>query len=239
MGDEAISTDLRRFLESKYPLIPKDEDEKTVQNLRELMTIGTDRMQPLKNLFDRVVRFVFREFGFTEVAIGLKERNKDVWRYEVTFGFKKDVEAKLLMTRYDHDDMYSQDRFPNIKTGRISELNVAEGLPEIETDKYDRPYRWRAERMTYEDFLPGDFLDFWMLDERKEIIGWIEVSGPIDRKQPSRTTVRWMELLASICSEILRCRFAEEDCAPKLRVFGQATAGGPDLDTTAPKVKQQ
>ncbi|MBN1677707.1 MAG: hypothetical protein JW880_04140 [Candidatus Thermoplasmatota archaeon] len=209
MSGEAISADLRRFLESKYSLVSKEEDEKIVQTLTDLMAIGTDRMQPLKTFFDRVLRFVFRQFGFTEVAIGLKERNQDVWRYEAAFGFTKEVEAELFKTRYDHDDMYTQNRFSNIKTGKLSELIVAEGLPEAETDRYDRPFRWRGKRANYEEFLPGDFLDFWMLDEKKEIIGWIEVSGPIDKKQPSRTTVRWLELLASMCSEILRCRNAE------------------------------
>jgi len=209
MAGETISTDLRRHLESKYPLVPKNEDERTVQTLSDLMAIGTDPRQPIETFFDRTMRFIFRQFGFTEVAIGLKERNENVWRYKSVFGFKKEVEAELLKTRYDHDDMYSQNRYPNIKTGRLSELNVAEGLPEVENGKYDRPFRWRGERMTFDDFLPGDFLDFWMLDEKKEIIGWIEVSGPVDKKQPSKTTVRWMELLACMCSEILRYRYAE------------------------------
>ncbi len=209
MSREPMSADLRRILETKYPLVPNEEDEKIVQTLTDLMAIGTDRKQPLATFFDRVLRFVFRQFGFTEVVIGLKERNEDVWRYEAAYGFKKEVEAELFKTQYDRDDMYSQDRFPNIKTGRFSELNVAEGLPEGETDMYDRPFHWRCKRMTYEDFLPGDFLDFWMLDDQKEIIGWIEVSGPIDQKLPSRTTVRWLELLACLCSEILRYRSTE------------------------------
>ncbi len=209
MAGEAISTDLRRHLESKYPLVPKNEDDRIVLTLADLMAIGTDPRQPIETFFDRTMRFIFRQFGFTEVAIGIKERNENVWRYKSVFGFKKEVEAELLRTRYDHDDMYSQDRYPNIKTGRLSELNVAEGLPEVENGKYDRPFRWRGERTTFDDFLPGDFLDFWMLDEKREIIGWIEVSGPIDKKQPSKTTVRWMELLACMSSEILRYRSAE------------------------------
>lgn len=206
MSGEVVSEDLRRFLESEYPLIPREEDERIVQTLMDLMAVGTDRMQPLQTFYDRVLKFVFRQFGFTEVAIGLKERNENVWRYETVFGFKKEVEAELLRKRYDRDDMYSQDRFPNIKTGRLSELNVAEGLPDAETHLYDRPFNWRGMRKTYDDSVPGDFLDFWMLDEKKEIIGWIEVSGPVDRKLPSKATVRWLELLASMCSEVLRYR---------------------------------
>lgn len=209
MSGETVSADMRRFLEGRYTLIARDEDEKTVQTLTELMALGTDRTQPLSAFFDRIMRFVFRQFGFTEVVIGLKEKNEDVWRYHAAFGFKKEVEAELLNTRYDRADMYSQDRFPNIKTGKLSELNVAEGLPDGETDMYDRPFQWRSKRATFEDFLPGDFLDFWMFDEKKEIIGWIEVSGPMDKKQPSRETVRWLELLASMCSEVVLYRNAE------------------------------
>jgi hypothetical protein len=209
MSGETVSADMRRFLEGRYTLVAKDEDEKILQTLTELMALGTDRVQPLSTFFDRILRFVFRQFGFTEVAIGLKERNEDIWRYHAAFGFKKEVETQLLNTRYDHDDMYSQERFPNIKTGKLSELNVAEGLPDVETDKYDRPFQWRGKRATFDDFLPGDFLDFWMFDERKEIIGWLEVSGPMDKKQPSRETVRWLELLASMCAEIILHRTAE------------------------------
>jgi hypothetical protein len=222
MDSEAISPDLRRFVENLYSPVPKDDNEKTVQTLTELMAIGSNRHQPLKTFFDQVVRFVFRQFGFSEVAIGIKERREDVWRYESAFGFTKEVEAKLFRTRYDRADMYGQERFPNIKTGKLSELNVAEGLPEVENEKYDRPYRWRAKRTSNEEFLPGDFLDFWMLDEKKEIIGWIEASGPTDKKQPTRSTVRWLELLASMCSEIVRSRWAEEGPVGKPRVLGRA-----------------
>jgi len=167
MTKEPISPEFRRHLETTYSPIPKDEGEKIADSLIDLMVLGSNRRQSLKAFFEQVVRFAFRQFGFSEVAIGLKERNEDIWRYEVAFGFTKDVEAKIFRTRYDRDDMYSQERFPNIKTGKLSELNVAEGLPLIETDKYDRPYRWNAKRTSHEDFLAGDFLDFWMMDRRR------------------------------------------------------------------------
>lgn len=217
MGAEVITPEFRRFVESLYSPLSKDENERIVDNLIDLLAIGSDRRQPLKTFFDQVVRFVFRQFGFSEVAVGLKERRDEVWRYEAALGFTKEVEAKIYRTRYDRADMYSQERFPNIKTGKLSELNVAEGLPEVETDKYDRPYRWHGKRLAHEDFLPGDFIDFWMLDEKKEIIGWIEVSGPKDKRQPARISVRWIELLASLCSEVVRYRWAEEDALSRPR----------------------
>jgi len=229
MGKEAITPEFRRLLETMYSPVPKDDNERILNNFIDLMALGSDRRQPLKAVFEQVARLVFRQFGFSEVAIGLKVKKEDIWKYEVAFGYTKDVEAKLFRTRYDRDDMYSQERFPNIKTGRLSELNVAEGLPLIETDKYDRPYRWHAKRTSFEEFLPGDFLDVWMLDEKKEIIGWIEVSGPKDKLQPPRSTLRWIELLASLCAEIVMLRWAEEE--PGGRKAGLAIPGTAPMST--------
>lgn len=207
---DSISPEFRRHVENIYTLVPKDDGERIADNLIDIMAAGSDRKQPLKSVLEQVARFVFRQFGFSEVAIGLKDRREPVWRYEVALGFTKEIEARIFRTRYDHEDMYSQERFPNIKIGKLSEFNIAEGRPVNETDKYDRPYRWTAKRTELTEFLPGDFIDVWMVDEKKEFIGWIEVSGPKDKKQPPRSTVRWLELLASICSEIVRTRWAEE-----------------------------
>ncbi len=101
MSGDAVSMDLRRYLESKYSLIPKEEDERIILTMTDLMAAGTDRTQPLKTYFDRVMKFVFRQFGFTEVAIGLKEKDKDVWRYEAVFGFRKEVEAHVKLRPVD------------------------------------------------------------------------------------------------------------------------------------------
>lgn len=217
MPSDTIPAEYRRFVEDTYSLISKNDEEKILDNLIDIMALGMDGKQPLRSVLEHVERFVFRQWGFGEIAIGLKDKREDIWKYEVTLGFPKAVELKLARTRYDRADMYSQEKFPNIKTGRLSELNVAEGLPIIETDRYDRPFKWGAKRTDLTDFLPGDFLDFWMLDDKKEIIGWIEVSSPKGGKQPPRATVRWLELVASICSEIVRSRYAEEAAPPRLR----------------------
>ena len=214
---DPISPEFRRHVETFYTLVPRDDDERVADNLIDIMAAGMDRKQSLKSILEQVARFVFRQFGFSEVAIGLKDRREPVWRYEVALGFTKEIEARIFRTRYDRDDMYSQERFPNIKIGKLAELNIAEGRPVIETDKYDRPYRWTANRTAVTEFLPGDFIDVWMVDEKKEFIGWIEVSGPKDKKQPPRSTVRWLELLASVCSEIVRYRWGEEAASAATR----------------------
>jgi len=225
MEGQSIRPDLKRYVENFYSPLPKDDSEKMAVGLIDLAAVGADGRRSIKTFFEQVVRYVFRQFGFSEVAIGLKDRKEDVWKYEAAFGFTKDVEAKLFRARYDRADMYGQERFPNIKTGKLSELNVAEGLPVEDTEMYDRPYRFRAKRTSVEEFHQGDFMDFWMFDEKREIVGWIEVSSPKDKKQPSRATVRWIEFLASLCAQMVLLRWEEDQLRSK-----KASSPGPPVE---------
>jgi hypothetical protein len=51
--------------------------------------------------------------------------------------------------------------------------------------------------------IEGDYIDFYMLDPEKEIIGWIEVSNPRDGKLPNSKTIRWLEIIASAAGAIV------------------------------------
>lgn len=212
---DPISVEYRKHLELLYSVVPKDELERIIENVVTILEVGQDRKQTLKTIMEHVAKTISRVFGFREVSVGLKERNADIWKYEVLYGFGADTEAKIYRVRYDRADMFSQETFPNIKTGRLSEFNPVEGMPVTETDAYNRPFRWGQPRQTLDEFHAGDFLDFWMYDSKKEIIGWIEVSAPMTGKLPPRTDVRWIELIAAICSYFVRQRWLEEDMARK------------------------
>ncbi len=209
--NDPISREFRKYIETTYSLVPKDELERIIENLVSIMEIGQEARQPLKVTLEQVAKAVSRLFGFSEVAIGLKDRKGDIWKYEVLYGFAKETEATVSKVRYNRADMFSPETFPNVKTGRLSELNPVEGMPLIETDKYGRPFKWGLPRRSMDEFHAGDFLDFWMFDNKKEIIGWIEVSAPRSGKQPPRIDVRWIELFASACAYIVRLRWLEED----------------------------
>jgi len=215
MAGDSIPPEFRTYIETSYTFIPKNDEERIADNLIDLAAAGMDTKQPLKVVFEQVAKFIFRQFGFSEVAIGLKDRKDPVWKYEVALGFSKDTELRILKVRYNKDDMYSQETFPNLKLGKLSELNVAEGLPPSEADMYDRQKMLNPKRTSSADFMLGDSIDIWMLDDKKEIIGWIEVSSPKDRKLPSRTTTRWLELLGSLCAQIVMSRWAEDEMRSK------------------------
>ena len=210
---DPIPKDLRSHLETTYSLTPRDELERIIDDFISVTERGSDGRTTLHQILEMSARIIFRRFGFGEVSVGLKSRKDGLYRYEFTLGLRKDVELSFKQATYDKDDMVSHDRFPFIRTGRLSELDPIEGLPEKEREMFNRPFSLESPRRSRDDFHEGDYFDVWMMDGNKGIIGWFELSSPKDGKMPPRVSIRWIEVLASICASIILERWSEEDLA--------------------------
>ena len=208
---DPIDRQYRAFIESTYSPIPKDDQEKIVDNILTLIEMGHDKKQPLRSTLDFAAKMIFKLFDFHEIGIGLKNRNDGLYRYEILFGYRKEVEENFRKMKYNHEDMVSNERFPFIKMGRLSELDPVEGLPEWEKELFNRPYQLTVQRKSPDEFHEGDYIDVWMYSHNKEIIGWFELSGPMNDKLPPRSHMRWIELIVAICSSIVVEKWAEED----------------------------
>ena len=182
-----------------------------MDNILTLVEMGHDKKQSLKSVLDFAVKMIFKLFDFHEITVGLKNRKDGYYRYEVIFGFRKEAEDNLRRLKYTYEDMVSNEKFPFIKMGRISELNPVEGLPEWERELFNRPYALSVERKSPDEFHEGDYIDVWMYSHNKELIGWFELANPVNGKLPTRRTIRWIELIASVCSSVVLQRWAEED----------------------------
>lgn len=207
---DPIPRDFRIYIENLYSQIPKGDLEHVLDNLIFLLELGKDRRQSLRSFLDQVARMIFKLFDVEEISIGLKDRKEDRWRYEIVFGYTRAVEAKVRKLEYNRADMYEFDTYPNVKIGRLSELNPVEGMPELEADAYNRPYRVGEKRQSVDDFHEGDFVDFWVYGPGKEIIAWIELSRPKNGKMLPRANVRWIELIAGACSPIILQKWKAE-----------------------------
>jgi len=208
---DPIDRKYRALIETTYSPIPKDEFEKIIDNLLTLIEMGHDRRQPLNSTLDFAAKMIFKLFDFHEIGIGLKNRKDGLYRYEILFGFRKEVEENFRKMKYTSEDMVSNERFPFIKMGRLSELDPVEGLPESEESLFNRPYQLKVQRKSPDEFHEGDYIDVWMYSQNREIIGWFELAGPMNDKLPTRTQMRWIELIAGVCSSIVAEKWAEED----------------------------
>ncbi len=208
---DPIDRKYRALIETTYSPIPKDEFEKIVDNILTLIEMGNDRKQPLNSTLDFAAKIIFKLFDFHEIGIGLKNRKDGLYRYEILFGFRKEVAENFKKMKYTSEDMVSNERFPFIKIGRLSELDPVEGLPESEESLFNRPFQLKAERRSPDEFHEGDYIDVWMYSQNREIIGWFELAGPINDKLPSRAHMRWIELIVAVCSSIVTVKWSEED----------------------------
>lgn len=198
------------MIEMNYSHIPKDNREKIIDNYLSLVESASGR-QSLRSTLDQTTKLIFRLFGFREVSIGLKSREDSFYRYEALFGYRGEVAEKFRRLKYTYEDMVSKDKYPNIKMGKLSELNPVEGLPKHEKDLFNRPYQLEAARKSYDEFHEGDYIDVWIYGNSGDLIGWIELSSTVDFKLPSKETVRWIELLAAMLGRIIVQKWAEED----------------------------
>lgn len=208
MPGDRIDRVYRTQIETLYSPVPKDDFERIIDGLHTLIEMGHDKRQPLKAVLEYAVKMIFRQFDYREIAVGLRERDGS-YRYDLTFGFRKDLEEEMHKVRYDHEDMVSNERFPFIKMGRISELDPAEGIPEGEKDWY-KPFALAEKRKSLDEFHEGDYIDVWMYSQNREIIGWFELSSPSKGKLPTRSQLRWIELICGVCSLIVTERWADE-----------------------------
>lgn len=200
---DPIDRQYRNYVENLYSTVPRDQQEKIIENIMTLIEMGHDRRQTLNTTLEFAAKMIFRLFGFQEISIGLKNRADGTFKYDIIFGFRKDVELNYRRLRYTLEDMISQERYPFIKTGKSSEYNPVEGLPERECTLYNRPYQVKTQRKGFDDFHEGDYFDVWMYGPNKELIGWIEVMGTPDDKLPPRGHIRWLELIAAVCADIV------------------------------------
>jgi len=208
-----IDPELKHHVDSTYSPLPRDEQEKLIEAMLTLTEAARDRRISLRAFLERVARTLFRFFSLDEIAIGLYDRTQKMFVYEVLFGYPSDLAAQYSRLKYEYEDMISNDRYPFIRTGKLSELDPVEGLPSDERQILNRPYAGSLARAAEDEFHEGDYIDVWMYGPQKSLLGWLEISKPRSGRLPSRTNLRWIEVIASICSFAIRQRWLQEDVA--------------------------
>lgn len=211
---DPIDWNFKSFLQTRYSIIPKNDLERVLDGVLELIELSRVKKRDVKPLLEQAAKMIFKLFDFDEIGIGLKNTKDGMYRYEVLFGYTKTTEAAFRKLAYSPEDMVSYDRYPFVKIGRISELNPVEGIPEKERQLYDRPLAVDIPRASPDDFHEGDYIDVWMYDGGRNLIGWFELSKPRNGKMPTCETVRWIEVIVDVCGLILE-RMRKDESATR------------------------
>jgi hypothetical protein len=194
------------MIRGRYSPIPRDENEKVMDGTQKLMLIARDPTLPLKIFLDEAGRLIHRLFDFREIAIGMKSKSDNLFRYEVLIGFSGEAERARKKLTYTDDDMLDSKKYPNgIVITKKTEFMLVELHPYKpgEEDTYNRPNLLAKQRSSIEDFIEGDYIIIYFFGRKGEVMGWVELSGTRSGKMPSRSTMRWLELISSIIASVI------------------------------------
>lgn len=204
-SSQPIIKDIENLLKKNYADYLRDDNEKFIDGIQSFVSRIPMNANATRLLQD-CARTVHSLFQFQEVSIGVRSPLDGKYRYEAFSGYTREAENEFRRCAYTYEQFFSPIDFPSIRVTKFLDMKVAENQPSLEKEKkcWNRPMQLMGARKSAEDFTEGDYLDVFMFESGKDLLGWIEVSAPRDGKMPSGQTMRGLELFASIISMSLQ-----------------------------------
>jgi len=206
-GSAQIGLDFISKLKDTYPIANKTVQERLIFELSALVEYSLDKKNPLPKVLDRIGRLIQKFFEFKSISITLRG-DDGRYRYVVMIGHPKDAEEALRKESYSGEDLLDNNKFPCIRIMPTVHFSPVEGFPvdEAELAAHHHPTLLKTPRMDLGSFLPGDYIDFYMIGSEGKLLGFIEVLETKDGRLPSKETVRWIELISKISAAIIQPR---------------------------------
>lgn len=204
--EKSISREIAANLKRDYSRTSIDDEGKITESLLSLLK---NLMQPkgtIHGILKDAVMMIYRHLNIREVAIGLKSKEDDLYRYEVFMGFSKESEIAHKKLAYTHDDFFDQVKYRGTMISRFTKAFLAEDQPfdKGEESTYGRPVLLGQKRESLEKSLEADYFNVYIYNQKGNIVGWIEISGTKDRKFPSINDIKHIEIISSIIAITLQ-----------------------------------
>jgi hypothetical protein len=148
---------------------------------------------------------ISRQYGIADVAIGLRDPKDGLYRYRAMMGFRDNAIDGHKAIAYTKEQFSDGCEFDGHDISKYSRIYLEEDnmLSEEERKTYNRPALFARRRLNASDSLEGDYIDVKILGLGDDLLGWIEISGTRTMKLPDATTIRWIEVIASVVAAAL------------------------------------
>jgi hypothetical protein len=185
----------------------KDPNQKALEGLQTLLSHFQGSQMDIDRLLKEAAEFIWRQFGIDNVAIGLRDPKDGLYRYRAMVGFRGDAWEAHKKIAYKREQFFEQGEYHGVEISKCSRIYLAENNVPTEEEKgtYNRPVLLAMKRKEPTDSLEGDYIDTCIYGSGDELVGWIEISGTRTMKLPDVTTIRWVEVIASIIAAALIC----------------------------------
>lgn len=201
-----LINDTEKILREQYSSTPKDPTENIMSAVSSLISrsIGQESVDAI---LKDTVRTIHRLFDFQFVAISLKDRD-GIFRYKAQLGLTQESERKYFDIQYTAEDLFDDTSFPSTSVSEITRFYMAENAPykESEVGSYARPTHLADKRMRADDMVEGDYIDVYIRDWKKEVMGYFELASTRSKKLPTRDNIHWLELIATLLGMLISKR---------------------------------
>ncbi|MGQ9588540.1 MAG: hypothetical protein ACUVT7_09210 [Thermoplasmata archaeon] len=150
---------------------------------------------------------ISRHLAIASVAIAVRDPVDNLYRYKVVTGLEKEVAEAFKNLVYTKEQLENMP-YPNHGISSHTKLYLSEEHPYTEGEEltYSRPALIGMKRRSATDSLEADYLCVYFYGQDGDMLGWMDISGTRLRKLPDATTIRWIELIASILGLALRLK---------------------------------
>ena len=193
-----------KFLREHYSPVQRNNDEKVSGAIASLMETVNDRRKATQWILEETVRMIHRSFEFQSLSIALRDRDHD-FKYAATTGISEEAKKVLFSIHYSESELFDESIFPHTSISDITKFFMSESEPYQpgEETTFFRPVMLAKRRESPEEMLPGDYIDFVFRNRSNEIMGFIEVGETRTNRLPERSTILWLELIATLLGAVL------------------------------------
>jgi len=213
-----IAKEIEALLKKRYSQETPSEEQKILDGLQNFISHIRLR-RTSRNLLQEAARTIHRVFPFQEIAIGIRNRDDALYRYDTFIGYSREAEEEFKKLVYDLKTFFDIGEYPSIRISKLIDLTIAENIPQMEKDQacWNRPSLLKVPRKSPEEFTEGDYMDVLIYSEDNELLAWIELSAPRDGKMPPSSTLKGLELFATVMSLGLQSLAPKEKDIPVKR----------------------
>lgn len=201
MDENAVDPEaVKRKLWIDYQYSGNEKPNDFMASVQGLVSSLTESSSTIRKLVQDVVRLIHDKMWIKEVTLGLKDPADGLYRYEAMAGLREGTWQAHKSIAYTFEQFNDPKLYRAKQISRYTRLYLSEDNPygEGEVETYNKPVMLQMRRKALDDSIEGDYVDIGILGERDELVGWIEISGTMTGKLPDVTTIRVIELIASV-----------------------------------------
>jgi len=193
----------KRLIE-KYSPGSGTKNEQFIETIISFFDMVKGSTESLDAILDKTLKTIKSFFKFNECAIGLRDSD-GLYRFKAMIGFRNEAVAARKEIFYSLDDMKDIFSYRPINICRFAQFHLSERKPYKPGTEvtYNHPELLESTRNQPNDMIEGDYIEFIIYGKDRDILGWLELSGPESGRIPSRETILKLEFFTSCIVPII------------------------------------